>query len=74
MWSYVTGCWGHGQGAWGGGPTRAPSPQGTHLMGIQINDGGSGDALHSLKQKLPREGEGRAENASTPEDTALRDP
>lgn len=31
-------------------------PQGTHLMGIEINDGGSGDAFHSLKQKLPAEG------------------
>lgn len=31
-------------------------------MGIEINDGGSGDTLHSLKQKLPRAGEGRGKD------------
>lgn len=45
-----------------GGPRRqgqeTAAPQGTHLMGIKINDGGSGDALHSLEQKLPGEERG----------------
>lgn len=44
------------EGGLGGRATRLQPPQGTHLMGIEINDGGSGDAFHSLKQKLPAEG------------------
>lgn len=43
-------------------------------MGIKINNGGPGDALHSLKQKLPRGGEGRGENPHRPEDTAPQGP
>lgn len=38
---------------------RLQPPQGTHLMGIQINDHGSGDAFYSLKQKLPGEEKGQ---------------
>lgn len=41
---------------------RPQPPQGTHLMRIEINNGGPGDAFHSLKQKLPRGGEGRCED------------
>lgn len=52
------------------GPRRPQPPRGTHLMGIKINNGGPGDALHSLKQKLPRGGEGRGEDPHRPEDTA----
>lgn len=40
-------------GATGWGTAPQP-PQGTHLVGIEIDDGGSGDTFHSLKQKLPR--------------------
>lgn len=35
------------------GPLRVQPLQSTHLMGIKINDGSPGDALHTLKQKLP---------------------
>lgn len=48
---------------------RLQPPQGTHLMSIEINDGGSGDALHSLKQKLPGEERG-GEDAGRLEDIA----
>lgn len=51
-----------GEVTWGGGPVGPRAPPGTHLMGIEINDGGSGDTLHSLKQKLPRAGEGRGKD------------
>lgn len=49
---------------------RPQPPGGTYLMGIEINDDGSGDALHSLKQKLPRGGEGRGEDPDRLEDAA----
>ena len=58
----VRGSWGVQGGGLGGGPVGPQAPPGTHLMGIEINDGGSGDTLHSLKQKLPRAGEGRGED------------
>lgn len=45
--------WGHVEGSSGRGPMRPWPPQGTHLMGVEINNGGPGDALHTLKQKLP---------------------
>lgn len=48
---------------------RPLTPQGTHLMGIEINNGSPGDALHSLKKKLPR-GKGRHEDPDGPEDAA----
>lgn len=47
---------------------RSQTSQGTYLMGIEINNGSPGDALHSLKQKLPR-GKGRHEDPHRPEDT-----
>lgn len=61
--------WEHAEGSWGRGRMRPQTPQGTHLMGIKINNGSSGDALHSLKQKLPR-GKGRHEDPDGPEDAA----
>lgn len=48
---------------------RPQTPQGTHLMGIEINNDSPGDALHSLKQKLPR-GKGRHEDADRPKNAA----
>ena len=44
------------------GEGRTPALPGTHLMGIEVHDGGFGDALHSVKQELPRARKGRGED------------
>ena len=44
------------------GEGRTPASPGTHLMGVEVHDGGFGDALHSVKQELPRARKGRGED------------
>lgn len=44
------------------GERETPAPPGAHLMGVEVHDGGFGDALHSVKQELPRAREGRGED------------
>lgn len=64
--------WGHvSEAAWGGG---TPAPPGTHLMGVEVHNGGFGDALHSVKQELARAGEGRGEDPPGPEGAAPQGP
>ena len=63
--------WGHvSEATWGGDP----APPGTHLMSIEVHDGGFGDALHSVKQELARAGEGRGEDPPGPEGAAPQGP
>lgn len=51
-----------------------PASPGTHLMSIEVHDGGFGDTLHSVKQELARAGEGRGEDPPGPEGAAPQGP